>query len=156
MAGAAVPEPSGKGKKKALDSVVNVVPFIDLLSCCLAFLLITAVWTQVGKLQVAQAGGQGEPTPPDSKTLVLTLGLSEKGFSLTAGQGAGAIDIPKKGTEFDIPALLDKLKEVKTQFPDQQTITVSPEDSVQYNDLVQTIDACMKMGLNSVTVQAVS
>jgi len=156
MAGAAVPEPSGKGKKKALDSVVNVVPFIDLLSCCLAFLLITAVWTQVGKLQVAQAGGQNDSPPPDQKTLVLTLALSEKGFSLSAGQGGSVIDIPKKGTEYDIAGLIDKLKEIKTQFPDQQTITVSPEDNIQYNDLVQTIDTCIKMGLPSVTVQAVS
>jgi biopolymer transport protein TolR len=156
MAGAAVPEPSGKGKKKALDSVVNVVPFIDLLSCCLAFLLITAVWTQVGKLQVAQAGGQNDSPPPDTKTLILTLNLSEKGYALSAGQGGAVIDIPKKGTDFDIPGLIDKLKEIKTQFPDQQAITVSPEDSVQYNDLVQTIDTCMKMGLPAVTVQAVS
>jgi biopolymer transport protein TolR len=155
MAGAAVPEPSGKGKKKALDAVVNVVPFIDLLSCCLAFLLITAVWTQVGKLQVAQAGGQNDQ-PPDQKTLILTLSLSEKGFSLSAGQGGSVIDIPKKGTEYDMQGLVDKLKEIKTQFPDQQTITVSPEDNIQYNDLVQTIDTCMKMGLTSVTVQAVS
>lgn len=34
---------SGKGGRKSLDAAINLVPFIDLLSCCLAFLLITAV-----------------------------------------------------------------------------------------------------------------
>ena len=28
--------------KRALDAALNLVPFIDLLSCCIAFLLITA------------------------------------------------------------------------------------------------------------------
>ncbi len=156
MAGAAVPEPSGKGKKKALDAVINVVPFIDLLSCCLSFLLITAVWTQVAKLQVSQSGGPNDSPPPSDKTLQLTLTITDHGFSLAAGQGGAVVDIPKKATDYDLQALEDKLKEIKGQFPDQRTITVAAEDSVQYNDLVLTIDACMKMGLDSVSVQAVT
>jgi biopolymer transport protein ExbD len=154
MGGAAATEPSGKGKK-ALDAVVNVVPFIDLLSCCLAFLLITAVWTQVGKLQITQSGGSPEEQRP-VQTLLLTLGLSEKGFELGVGQGGAVVDIPKKGADFDFQGLSNKLKDVKDRFPDQRTITVSPEDSVLYEDLVKTIDTCMKLGLQDVTVQAVS
>lgn len=154
--GGAAPEPSGKGKKKALDAVMNVVPFIDLLSCCLSFLLITAVWTQVGALQVSQSGGPNDSPPPPDKTLQLQLTITDKGFTLTAGQGGSVVDIPKKASDLDLTALFDKLKEIKGQFPDQQTITVAAEDSVQYNDLVQTIDVCMKAGLSSVSVQAVT
>jgi len=99
MGGAAVPEPSGKGKKKALDAVVNVVPFIDLLSCCLSFLLITAVWTQVAKLQVSQSGGPSDAPPPSDKTLQLSLTITDKGYSLSAGQGGNVVDVPKKGTD---------------------------------------------------------
>ena len=57
MAGASPQEHTGKGGKKALDAELNLVPFIDLLSCCIAFLLITAVWTQIAGLQVASSGG---------------------------------------------------------------------------------------------------
>src|ERR1700722_1557310 len=140
MAGAAVPEGGrGKGKKKALDAVINVVPFIDLLSCCLAFLLITAVWTQVSKLTVQQAGGpSADQTPPDPKVLQLTLSITEKGYSLSLGQGSTAIDIARKGTDYDLQALTEKLKVIKTEYPDQKTISVAPEDNIQYNDLVQT------------------
>jgi len=155
MGGAAVPEPSGKGKKKALDAVVNVVPFIDLLSCCLSFLLLAAVWTQVAKLQVSQSGGPND-TPPSEPKLQLSLTITDKGFSLTAGQGGAVVDVPKKGTDYDLAALSDKFKEIKSQFPDQQTITVQAEDNVQYNDLVQTIDTCIKAGLTGVSVQAVT
>jgi biopolymer transport protein TolR len=156
MGGAAVPEPSGKGKKKALDAIVNVVPFIDLLSCCLSFLLITAVWTQVAKLQVSQSGGPSDAPPPPDKTLQLSLTITDKGFTLAAGQGGNVVDVPKKGIDYDVGALFDKLKEIKNQYPDQNTITVAAEDSVQYNDLVQTIDTCIKAGLASVSVQAVT
>ena len=33
----------GKGKR-ATNSDINMIPFIDLLMCTIAFLLITAVW----------------------------------------------------------------------------------------------------------------
>src|SRR5580658_8875823 len=156
MAGAAVPEGGrGKGKKKSLDAVINVVPFIDLLSCCLAFLLITAVWTQVSKLQVGQAGGPSQDQqPPDPNILQITLQITENGYTLTIGQGGSNIDIPRKGTDYDLQALGDKLKEIKLQKQDQRTISIAAEDNVQYNDLVQTIDTCIKMGLDGVTVQA--
>ena len=45
--------------KKHLDFELNLIPCIDLLSVCICFLLLTAVWLQVGSLSVKQAiGGQ--------------------------------------------------------------------------------------------------
>ena len=43
---------------------------------------------------------------------------------------------------------------MKDQYPDQRTISIAPEDNIQYNDLVQTIDSCVKMGLDGISVQA--
>ena len=45
------------GRRKSLDAEVNLVPFIDLLSMCICFLLVTAVWIQIGSLQVKQSHG---------------------------------------------------------------------------------------------------
>ena len=152
MASVAVPEGGrGKGKKKSLDAIINVVPFIDLLSCCLAFLLITAVWTQVSKLNVAQgAGVTHEPT----ETLEITLQITEKGYTLTIGQGGAAIAIPRNRAGYDVQALGDRLKEIKQQRQDQRAISIAAEDGVQFDDLVRTIDICIKMGLDGVTVEA--
>src|SRR5438094_8752465 len=91
MAGAA-PQPHTKSGKKALDVEFNLVPFIDLLSCCISFLLITAVWTQIAGLQVASSGGPPEQQKVEN-TIDVKLLLTEKGYSLSM---AGAnIDIPK-------------------------------------------------------------
>jgi len=58
--------PSGKGKK-SLDAELNLVPFIDLLSMCICFLLMTAVWIQVGAVQVKQSHGtEAAATPAKS------------------------------------------------------------------------------------------
>ena len=82
MAGAA-PQPHTKGGKKALDAEINLVPFIDLLSCCISFLLITAVWTQIAGLQVSSSGGPPEPQQKQEQTVDLKLLLTDKGYQLT-------------------------------------------------------------------------
>jgi len=153
MAGLSPQEHTGKGGKKPLDAELNLVPFIDLLSCCICFLLITAVWTQISGLQVASSGG-----PPDQQkqetTIDVKLLLTEKGYSLTM---AGAqIDIPKvngrDGPSFDRNTLDEKLKTLKASLPDQNAITVQPEDAVAYSDLVETVDTCLGQQLRNVTV----
>jgi biopolymer transport protein ExbD len=153
MAGHSPQEHTGKGGKKPLDAELNLVPFIDLLSCCICFLLITAVWTQISGLQVASSGG-----PPDQQkqetTIDVKLLLTEKGYSLTM---AGAqIDIPKvngrDGPAFDRKTLDEKLKTLKASLPDQSAITVQPEDAVAYSDLVETVDTVLGQQLRNVTV----
>ncbi len=54
---------SSKGGKKALDSAINLVPFIDLMAVLIVFLIMSAVWTQLGRLQVAQSGGISDALP---------------------------------------------------------------------------------------------
>jgi len=46
-----------RGGRKSLDAEINLVPFIDLLSMCICFLLMTAVWMQIGALQIKQSHG---------------------------------------------------------------------------------------------------
>src|SRR5690348_2245959 len=92
MAGAA-PQPHTKGCTRALDAEIYLVPFIDLLSCCISFLLITAVWTQIAGLQVASSGGPPEPQQKQEQTVDLKLLLTDKGYQLT--MPGAAVDIPK-------------------------------------------------------------
>ncbi len=155
-------EGGGKRKKKALDAVINVVPAIDLLSCTITFLLYTAVWTQISRLQVQQLGMGAPETPPSEqqKTQMVTLSMGERGFNLTTSGGTN-VDIPNLGRapdgaiQFDLKGLLEQLKRLKSDYPDQSTITVSAEDTVSYGDLVQVIDACLGSGLPSVSVSGV-
>ncbi len=161
MGGGAMPEEGGGGKKKkkSLDAVINVVPAIDLLSCCITFLLYTAVWTQISRLQVQQLGtGAPEPSAAEQKqTLLVTLSMGERGFNITTSTGT-SVDVPSLGrdaqgkTRFDLNGLSTQLRTLKGNYPDAAAITVQAEDTVAYGDLVQVIDASIGAGLVAVTV----
>jgi biopolymer transport protein TolR len=163
MGGGGIPdEGSGKKKRRSLDAVINVVPAIDLLSCCISFLLFTAVWTQISRLQVQQLGTGAPETEQteQQKQLMVTLAMGERGFNLSTSAGT-TIDIPALGRgekgeiRFDVKALEGQLKQLKSGFPDASSITVSAEDTVSYGDLVQVIDTCVGAGLAAVAVTGV-
>ena len=154
MPGGGAATESGKKGKKALDATLNLVPFIDLLSCCISFLLITAVWTQIAGLQVASSGGPPDQDKKQEQTIDVKLLMSDQGYSLTM---AGAvIEIPKVAKDgapgFDLKTLTEKLKTLKATLPEQSAITLQPEDAVAYEDLVTTVDTCLGQQLRNVTV----
>jgi biopolymer transport protein TolR len=162
MSGGAMPEQGGgKRKKKALDANINVVPAIDLLSCCIAFLLYTAVWTQVSRLQVQQLGTGAPDAAQEAqpKALAVTLAVGERGMALTVGDASYEIPALGRGAEGvvlqDLKTLGTRLKAVKGEFPDQGAIIVTAEDTVPYGDLVHVIDACLGAGLMQVSVSGV-
>ena len=158
MGGASLPEGGGgKKRKHALDATINVVPAIDLLSCCISFLLFTAVWTQVSRLQVAPMGNGPPAETQPVKALVVTVTIGERGFVLATSAGA-QVEIPVAGrtpagaAQYDLKGLTERLKKLKADFPDQSAVTVAADDAVVYADLVHTIDACLGAGLSNVSV----
>lgn len=138
----------GKGGKKPLDAAINLVPFIDLMAVTISFLIMTAVWTQIGRLQVSQAGGPSNPNEPEQeeqKLLPVTVLIQEDKLRITVG-GTQYDPIPMKADEkgkLDLTKLAEKLKEIKTQQPEQSNITLQTEDSVKYDILVRVVDECI-------------
>lgn len=145
---------SGSQKKK-VDLVIPLVPFIDMLAMMITFLMMTAVWTQLGKLQVSQAPtGPSESTDePPKPTLQLNLTVTERGYMLSAGPEM--IEIPKlPGGEFDTAKLVESLAAIKKDHPDQRSITVAAEDGIEYQHLVLTVDKCIEAEIPDVSVTA--
>jgi biopolymer transport protein ExbD len=144
--GGAAPVESGKKGKKSLDAELNLVPFIDLLSCLISFLLITAVWTQISSVRVASTGGlSNEEQPPKEQTTIdIRVTMTERGYALSLA--GNMVDMPKVakaegGTTFDSKQLVEKLKLVKQQYPEQRAVTVAAEDAIGFEELVATVDA---------------
>jgi biopolymer transport protein ExbD len=61
MAGVSV-DSGGKGGRRSTDSEINMIPMIDLLMVTISFLLITAVWTHMSRIN-ADAQVPGPPRP---------------------------------------------------------------------------------------------
>jgi biopolymer transport protein TolR len=150
---------SGKGGKKPLDAAINLVPFIDLMAVTISFLIMTAVWTQIGRLQVSQAGGPSAEEPPQeeqTKTVQLTLAITPEELRLTADQSTfEPIPLTRdSNNKIDLTKLTERFKQLKEQFPDQSAITLQTDDKVRYEVLVRIIDECLGSGLPQVSVMA--
>ena len=131
-----------KSGKKQLNAELNLVPYIDLLTCMVAFLLITAVWTQLARLQAQQKGqGQaGEETPPELQVKVVVM-VNQEGFNLVVGQDQ--TPIPKKGAEYDFERLAAELKKAKDGHPDKNDAQVASEDTIKFDVLVRAMDTAI-------------
>ncbi|MDR0965904.1 MAG: biopolymer transporter ExbD [Myxococcales bacterium] len=151
----------GKGKKRALDVAINLVPCIDLFSVLITFLIMTAVWNQIDRLTVTQSGGPStsEPTPEESKTLPLNLQITERGFFITTGEMSFDIeksdgkyvyclrgqpkDVIEDPTKCDEHSLVGALRKIKGDgLVVQRNITVQCKDDVPYRELVRVVDVC--------------
>jgi biopolymer transport protein ExbD len=104
MGGVDVGGGGGKGKRKSLDSEINMIPMIDLLMVTISFLLITAVWTHMARINAdAQVPGPPRPDVEQEKTepekqLHVEMTAEDK-FVLVWKQGAttvDSIDVPRK------------------------------------------------------------
>ncbi|GMU62060.1 MAG: hypothetical protein AMXMBFR34_38230 [Myxococcaceae bacterium] len=123
------------------------------MAVTIAFLIMTAVWTQLGRLDGSLEGMAPEPTTTPSLPPV-TLALTDKELRLSVG-GAPLPPIPvtrdAKG-RLELGALAKKLAQVKRELPEQNAVTVHSDDSVRYEDLVWVIDACLGGQFPSVSV----
>src|SRR5206468_10143020 len=98
--GGAAPTPSGKGGKKPLDAAINLVPFIDLLSCCISFLLITAVWSQLAIIETHGGGRErGDVAAPVDERVRLTLYVDGSGYTLARSTGPSQA-IPRRDNQY--------------------------------------------------------
>jgi biopolymer transport protein TolR len=133
----------GKGGKKSVNADLNLVPYIDLLTCMVSFLLITAVWTQLARLEAHQKGqGQaGEEAPPDVPPKKLMVLVNQDGFNVVVGEEQ--TQIPKKGTEYDFERLAVELKKAKDALPDKNDVQVASDDNIVFDVLIRAMDAAL-------------
>ena len=135
---------SGKGRRKAVDADLNLVPYIDLLTCMVAFLLITSIWTQLARLEVAQKGQGQQEGESVSDHLRIAVLVSADSFNLIVKDDQKPI--PKRGGALDYARLVDELKAVKQAHPDSTDLQILSEDGIVFDTLVRTMDAAMSAG----------
>jgi len=141
--------PQGKTGKKSLTADLNLVPYIDLLTCMVAFLLITAVWTQLAQLKTTQYGKSDDVgvDPPMAKIAIM---VGQEGINVMVNQDREVV--PNKGGEPDWGALSALLKKAKGQFPDKDDVQIASEDAVIFDRLTGVMDTTIAAGFPSVSL----
>ena len=116
MAGINVEAGGGPAGRRPVNHELPLIPFIDFLLCLVAFLLVTAVWSQMSRLSAhAQVpGGRETPPIPPPESRVLHVGEGSRSFWLVWREGSTVyrrLDVERKavplgsGGEVQYPAL---------------------------------------------------
>ena len=143
---------------RALNVEMNIIPFIDLMSCLTAFLLVTAVWVNISSLDVSASGPardaqDREDDAPKLSVLVdaneIWVGVSRvNDFTRIANTAAG----------YDWATLERTLRAHKASafFATTDDIQVAAESTqaqpVAYQQLVLAMDVSVKAGFGAVHV----
>lgn len=143
-------ESGGRGGRRA-NVDLNLVPFIDLMSVLITFLLISAVWTQVSMIQLGASFAsprmdETPVTPPPLESLVLRLDIKESGYVLFVGKDVRSI--PKVNGEYDRQTLRDDLAKVKQMYPDKGGIKLAVEDKIVYDHIIHVMDIGLDTGFS--------
>jgi biopolymer transport protein ExbD len=140
----------GTQAKGSVNVELNIVPFIDLMSCLTAFLLVTAVWVNVANLHDQPAGRARDQVDPSvHPTIAILLDRDSIQISATpSGQGAEV-------AAGDWSKLAETLKQF--QRPDETPrveIAALSTDAhpISYQSIVIAMDTAMKAGYPDVGV----
>jgi biopolymer transport protein ExbD len=149
MAGAIATQDGGRGRKP-LDSDINMIPMIDLLMVTIAFLLVTAVWSQMSRLDgTAKVPGQVDDVPrPTATAPFLHVDLrSRDHFVLSWRQGETVT------RSVDVSPQFDALREAVAREYRTSGVHTSPADTerdvavlhtsddLPFSDMVAAMDA---------------
>lgn len=151
-------EESGSGDRD-VNVEVNLVPFIDLMSVCIIFLLVTAVWTQVSMIQIgssiyAKRQDAVEAVPPPKQTVSFKLTIRNSGYIVSLN--TNSVQIPKQNDDYDDQRLLTYLKTVKEKYPDKDDVTITMDDNLTYDNLIRGMDVLMLSGFTEIGIAAAS
>ena len=153
-----------KPKEPEESTELNIVPYLDILMNLIIFMLLSMTGLATfGIINVnAPSYGAGGAGPTEEKPpLLLTVGISKKGFYVAAtggvlpGQtepgGMPGGDAPptislKSDGRYDYEALTEKMKEIKTAFPSETKVILAADAETQYEVLVSTMDATRETG----------
>ena len=144
------------GDKKNIAVELNLVPFIDLMSVCIIFLLITAVWTQVSMIQLGSslyakktsAAPLKEPHP--FSEIPFRVSILETGFDVIIGRERTII--PMKNRQYNENALLKHVQKIKDLYPEKVNVVVASRDGIKYEHLVTTMDILLLGGFPEIVV----
>jgi biopolymer transport protein ExbD len=116
-----------------------LVPMIDIFTVLVTFLLMTAVFSRITILQLdlPSSNSASAGTPPAFRLEVI---VRHEGFELTNGTKLIAT-IPKVDGAYDFKSLTRMAVSLKGEYPQANDASVLLERDVQYDYLIQSMDA---------------
>lgn len=138
---------------KSVDVNLNIVPFIDLMSCLTAFLLVTAVWTNLAQIPMKPKGvARDIPTLSDDEPVRCSVLLQDDTIWVGVSRVNDFRKIPVAGGTYDWDAFGDVLTELRDSriLYDDRHLEIAAEDAVAYQSIVTAMDKAIAVGFADV------
>jgi biopolymer transport protein ExbD len=145
----------GAEGKGSVNVELNIVPFIDLMSCLTAFLLVTAVWVNIAQINIQPKGKTRDMSnvQEDNETVILSVLVQSDKLWVGLSRVNEFQDIPKLASgEHDWDKFETTIKQHKTSafFNDRADIEIAAESTIQspvkYQDVIHAMDVAVKVG----------
>jgi len=143
----------GTADKKSVNVELNIVPFIDLMSCLTAFLLVAAVWVNIAQLNISPKGKSRDTSQQqvDDERPILSILVQADKIWVGVSRSGDFAEIPKKGDDQDWDKFDATLKDKREHdFKERTDLELAGESTsanpVKYQDLIHAMDIAVKDG----------
>ena len=147
----------GTEQSKSVNVELNIVPFIDLMSCLTAFLLVTAAWVSIARIDIEPKGNardqppcaEGDPGCDDPK---LSLLVETDEIWVGVSRLNEFQRIPKTMDGHDWTKLEQTLREHKKSKLFETTMEIeiaglsTKATPIAYQEVVSAMDIAVKSG----------
>lgn len=148
----------GRGRKKSMNFELNLIPFIDVLSTCICFLLVTAVFINLGSIHVSQAVGT-EKNQEQVKTGSVIVSLGNGGdvrFEAKDVKGFASdlslVTIRGQGGKINYPKTEEWIRTFTSRFTNVKTVLLMPSPTSKYDDLIQLMAQFKKNSMDQIGI----
>ena len=139
-------------KKKELNHELNLISFISLLSVLICSLLLTAIWVQIGTVNVKQAVS-GQADEKSEKNPVLWARIKKGGDLIFQLEEAPKVqknlklfEVPGQEGKINKEAVQGHLQNLIKALPGLRMALVKPNAETLYEDIILLFDQFKKAG----------
>jgi len=141
--------------KQVTGDELNIMPVLDILSTLVVFLLLTAVWYQVGSFKTQQGLASQSKEKEVKATVIGTFTNANEVVIELKDLKSNRVKIAKQKS-FQLKSanvkneILSYLKEVKSEIPEITDSIVIPTENSSYESVILLMDQMNKTGIKNI------
>ncbi len=128
-------------RRQTEQAELNITAFMNLMVILVPFLLITAVFSRTAVLELNLPGPSDQPAAEDTQEFNLEITVRQARIEVSDRDTGVLKSLANVEEGYDLDGLRDFLKEVKVRFPDKIDATLLLESDIEYDTVVQVMDA---------------
>jgi len=127
-------------RHKHKEEDIDVTPLLNVMVVLVAFLILSAVFSRVSIQELVLPKVSDDQSGSNQQAQNVEVIVRRR--SIEIGDGKNVIQtIPKIGNRYDIPKLSSVMVHLKSKFKDKQDMTILLEPDIEYDSLIQVMDA---------------